>query len=264
MASGTEPSAVVTLERRGRLLLIALNRPDKGNAMNMQLITELAHAYTEFEDDDDAWVAVVHGAGDHLTTGLDLVDLAPHLNSLDSLYDEQVVDPWGLRGRPRSKPVVAVATGWVITAGIELLLAADVRVAAADARFAQMEVSRGILPFGGATIRMPGEAGWGNAMRWILTGDEFDAPEALRIGVVQEVVAPEEALRRGIEIAERIAAQAPLAVRAAIASARLALTSPRSAIDELSTQLQRLAGTEDALEGVVSFMERRHANFAGR
>ena len=264
--SSTSPGAepAVSRERRGHLFLIGLNRPEKNNAMNLELLTELSSAYTEFEDDDDAWVAVLFGAGEHLTTGLDLAELAPHLNSLESLVPEDAVDPWNLRGRPRTKPVVAVATGWVITAGIELLLAADVRVAGHDARFAEMEVARGILPFGGATIRMPREAGWGNAMRWLLTGDEFDAEEALRIGLVQEVVPTEDALARGIAIAERIAAQAPLAVRATRTSAATALADPETAAAELPDLLRQLAGTEDAFEGVVSFMERRTARFTGK
>jgi enoyl-CoA hydratase len=230
----------------------------------LELFTELAVAYTEFENDPESWAAVLFGHGPDFTMGLDLVELAPHLDSLESLVSEDIVDPFELRGRMRTKPVVAVATGWVITAGIELLLAADVRVASAGARFAQMEVSRGILPFGGATIRMPRVAGWGNAMRWILTGDEFDADEALRIGLVQEVAAtPEEALARGIALAERIAAQAPLGVQAALASAAIALVDRESAVAHLPGQLRELAATEDAIEGVVSFMERRTARFSG-
>src|SRR3984885_13624400 len=86
-------------------------------------------------------------------------------------------------------PLVAAAHGWCMTLGIELLLAADVRIAATGTRFAQLEVQRGIYPFGGATLRLPREAGWGNAMRWLLTGDEFDAAEAHRIGLVQQVAA---------------------------------------------------------------------------
>src|SRR6187200_2328412 len=101
-----------------------------------------------------------------------------------------------------------------MTLAIELMLAADIRIAASDARFSQMEINRGIYPFGGATTRLPRDAGWGNAMRWLLTGDEFDAAEALRIGLVQEVVEPGQQRDRAIELAERIATRsAPLAVR---------------------------------------------------
>ena len=104
------------------------------------------------------------------------------------------------------------------------MLACDVRVAARDTRFGQIEIKRGIYPVGGATLRMPRELGWGNAMRWLLTGDELGAEEALRIGLVQELVEPGEQLERALALGERIAAQAPLGVRATLASARLALS----------------------------------------
>jgi enoyl-CoA hydratase/carnithine racemase len=100
------------------------------------------------------------------------------------------------------------------------MLATDVRLAATTARFGQIEVRRGIYPVGGATMRFPAEVGWGNAMRWLLTGGEFDAAEALRIGLVQEVVEPAELLDRAVALADEIAAQAPLGVRSTIASAR--------------------------------------------
>src|SRR3990167_2936499 len=100
------------------------------------------------------------------------------------------------------------------------MLASDINLCASNTRFAQMEVQRGILPFGGATLRMPQTAGWGNAMRWLLTGDEFDAHEAYRLGLVQEVLASEELMPRALQLAERIAAQAPLGVQATLASAR--------------------------------------------
>src|SRR5690606_17744817 len=146
------------------------------------------------------------------------------------------------------KPVVVAVQGICLTLGIELMLASEVSVAAAGTRFAQLEVSRAILPFGGATLRFPARCGWGNAMRWMLSGDFFDADEALRIGLVQEV-APDAAaaLERAIQIAETIAAQAPLAVQATLASARLAEQEGRAAAAaQLQQELVRLLGTEDA------------------
>jgi enoyl-CoA hydratase len=120
--------------------------------------------------------------------------------------------------------VIAAAQGWCMTLGIELLLAADIRLATTDARFAQLEIQRGIYPFGGATIRLPREAGWGNAMRWPLTGDEYDATEAHRIGLIQEITEPGAHLARAVELAESIATRsAPLGVRATLSSARRAL-----------------------------------------
>ena len=154
-----------------------------------------------------------------------------------------------------------------MTLGIELLLAADIRIAAAGTRFTQLEVQRGIYPFGGATIRLPREAGWGNAMRWLLTGDEFDAAEAHRIGLVQEVADDAgAALARGREIARTIAERAaPLGVRATLASAHLAREQGEAAaIEQLRPEVTTLFASEDAAEGVQSFIERRQARFQGR
>lgn len=125
---------------------------------------------------------------------------------------------------------------------------------------------RGIYPFGGATIRFPHEAGWGNAMRWLLTGDEFDTAEALRIGLVQEVVEPGAQVDRAVELARRIADDAaPLGVRATLASARRALDDgPRAAAARLTTDVATLFTSQDAAEGVQSFVERRPARFQGR
>ena len=148
-----------------------------------------------------------------------------------------------------------------------LLLAADIRIAAAETRFTQLEVRRGIYPFGGATIRLPREAGWGNAMRWLLTGDEFDAAEAHRIGLVQEVADDgAAALARAREIAQTIAERAaPLGVRATLASAQLARSQGEAAaIERLRPDVAALFASEDAAEGVRSFVERREARFSGR
>jgi enoyl-CoA hydratase/carnithine racemase len=172
------------------------------------------------EHDDDLRAGVLFGHGEHFTAGLDLLDVYPALVSGQSLYPDDGLDPWRL-DYTWTKPLVAVAHGWCMTLGIELLLAADIRIAAANTRFSQLEVKRGTYPFGGATLRFWREAGWGNAMRWLLTGDEFDAAEALRIGVVQEIADDgEAALNRATALATAIAEEsAPLAVRAALASA---------------------------------------------
>jgi enoyl-CoA hydratase/carnithine racemase len=158
--------------------------------------------------------------------------------------------------------VIAVH-GRCLTLGIELCLAHDVVIAADNTRFAQIEIKRGIFPFGGATFRFVQQAGWGNAMRWLLTGDEFDAKEAHRIGLVQEVTEPGKQLERAIAIAETIAAQAPLGVQATIASARKSLNE-EAAARALLPEIVRLMQTEDARDGLMSFLERRTARFSGR
>jgi len=258
---------VVTTELRGHMLLMGLNRPAKRNAFNQVMLNALAEAFGRLQDDPQAWVGVLFAHGDNFTAGLDLAQVAGRIAEGKPRHDsETALDPWGLVGRERSKPVVAATQGWCLTAGIELLLAADIRIAAANSRFSQMEVKRGLYPFGGATIRFPREAGWGNAMRWLLTGDEFDAAEALRIGLVQEVVEPGKQLERAIELAERIATQAaPLGVRATLASARRAAAEgQQAAADRLVPEVAALFGSQDAAEGVRSFVERRPAQFTGQ
>ena len=259
-------SATVTVERDGHVLLMGLNRPDKRNAFTLEMLADLSRAYALLESDDDLRVGVLFAHGEHFTGGLDLVDVGPALSSGQSPFPDDGRDPWRLDGT-WTKPIVAAVQGWVMTLGIELLLAADIRVATADARFAQIEVRRGIYPFGGATVRFPQVAGWGNAMRWILTGDEFDVQEALRIGLVQEIVADgREALDRARAIAKTIAQDAaPLGIETILASAHRARDEgDRAAFDQLAPDVVKLFATADAAEGVQSFVERRKAQFTGR
>ncbi|MHB1235685.1 MAG: crotonase/enoyl-CoA hydratase family protein [Microbacteriaceae bacterium] len=261
----TEPPRI-TVERRGPVLLMGLNRADKRNAADLRLLQELAMAYGELERDPSLRVGLVFAHGDHFTGGLDLADIGPRigLEGID-FCPPGGIDPWQVSGRQLSKPVVIAVHGTCLTLGIELILASDVAVAAESTRFGQIEVSRGILPFGGATIRFPRRAGWGNAMRWLLTGDSFDAAEAYRIGLVQEVVPDGRQFDRALELAGRIAAQAPLAVQATLANARKAVRDGDGAAEaELQSALVRLAGTEDAKIGMQAFLTRTDAEFLGR
>jgi len=152
-----------------------------------------------------------------------------------------------------------------LTIGIELMLAMDVRIASTTARFGQIEVKRGIYPVGGATLRMPRELGWANAMRWLLTGDDFDATEALRMGMVQEVVPAGEQLSRATALATTIAAQAPLGVYATLKSSRAALpANEHAAALQLMPDLVPIMNSEDVQEGLQAFVQRRPGAFKGR
>src|SRR3954469_6440382 len=217
MSTGT-----IQLERRGHVLLIGLDRVAKRNAFDLPLWDALARAYGELDRDPDLRTGVLHALGDHFTGGLDLPQWAPVFASGKFGIPEGGIDPLGLVSRV-TKPIVCAVQGICLTIGIELLLATDLRIAARSTRFAQIEIKRGIYPVGGATLRFPREVGWANAMRWLLTGDEFDAAEAHRIGLVQEVTEHGEQLARGLAIAEVIAKQAPLGVYATLAACRHAL-----------------------------------------
>ncbi|HEU4807461.1 MAG TPA: crotonase/enoyl-CoA hydratase family protein [Homoserinimonas sp.] len=255
----------ITVERDGHLLLIGFNRPEKRNAADFQLLQELALAYGELERDPELRAGLVFAHGDHFTGGLDLADVAPRIG-VDGLAIVPAggIDPWQVSGAARTKPVVIAVQGTCLTLGIELILASDIAIAAAGTTFGQVEVARGILPFGGATLRFPKAVGWGNAMRWMLTGDTFDAAEAHRIGLVQEVVADGSHYDRGLELARRVAAQAPMAVQATLANARQAITDQRGAAAALQPELVRLAHSEDARIGMESFATRTPARFLGR
>jgi enoyl-CoA hydratase/carnithine racemase len=255
----------ITTEARGRLFLIGLNRPAKRNAFTRRMLRELAEAFTTFERDADRWVAVLFAHGDHFTAGLDLADVGPAVAAGAPLSPDGAIDPLDLWGVRRRKPVVCGVQGVCFTIGIELLLACDLRVAAAGTRFAQMEVRRGIMPFGGATLRFAAQAGWARGMKWMLTGDEFDAREALTMGLVSDVVPDGAVLESAITLAERVASRAPLAVQATLASARLAIDEGRDvALESLMTEARALFSTDDAREGLASFLERREARFSGR
>jgi enoyl-CoA hydratase len=256
----------LTVERDGAVLLMGLDRVDKRNAADHLMLEQLAAAYGELERDPDLRCGFVFAHGDHFTGGLDLADVGPRIgpDGLD-LVPEGGIHPWQVAGQQLTKPVVIAVQGTCLTLGIELMLASDIVVAADSASFAQLEVARGILPFGGATIRFPRAVGWGNAMRWILTGDSFDAAEALRIGLVQEVVPHGQQRARGLELAHRVASQAPLAVQAALANARTALRDGDAAAEAaLQPELVRLASSEDAAIGMEAFTTRSVPEFVGR
>lgn len=264
MANDTS-SVRITTEKRGALLLIGLARPAKMNAFDGDMLRQLSDAFTQLDDDAEARCGVLFAHGDHFTAGLDLANVAPLIAEGRGLLDlgGSGVDPWGVHGRKRRKPTVVAVHGRCLTAGIELCLAQDITVAASTTRFGQIEIKRGIFPFGGATMRLVQRAGWGDAMRWLLTGDEFGADEAHRIGLVQEVTPPGEQLNRAIAIAETIAAQAPLGVQATIASARRSLVETEAAA-ALLPEILRLMASDDAREGMMSFLERRAAKFSGK
>jgi enoyl-CoA hydratase len=257
-------SGRVSREQRGHVLLIGLDRIAKRNAFDVDLLNDLSLAYGEFERNQTARVAVVFAHGEHFTGGLDLVSAGPTLAN-GWVLPEGGCDPWGVFAGPRvSKPVIVAAQGYCFTIGIELMLASDINLCASNTRFAQMEVQRGIFPFGGATLRLHQRAGWGNAMRWLLTGDEFDAHEAYRMGLVQEVMASEDLLPRAVQLADRIAAQAPLGVNATLASARQALLQGETAAAKnLPMTARELMATADAQEGIRAMLERRPGDFKG-
>ena len=256
----------ISVEIRDHIFLMGLNRPEKYNGITPKMLAELVSAYTQLDEDDDLRVGVLFGHGDHFTAGLDLPKWTERMerNDRSSSKENSKVDPFGF-GRSCRKPIVTAVQGITFTFGIEVALAGDIIVAANDCRFSQLEPARGIHATGGATFRFVERGGWGNAMYHLLTCDEFDAAEALRVGIVQEVVPVGLQLDRAIEIAQRISEMAPLAIQETKASARRWIHEGAGAcIEALAPTQAKLMATEDAKEGVASFVERRSAVFKGR
>lgn len=259
------PPGKVVVERRGTLLLVGIDRPHAQNLLDPPILIGLGKAYYQLEHDDELRVAILHGLGANFSLGVDLAALAAaQASGTFPPKDPDFINSFGLRPPFRSKPVVVAVQGGVKYGGHELFLASDIRVAAADATFSQGEVARGVFPGGGATARMTREAGWGNAMRYMLTGEEWGAEEARRLGLVQEVVPTGKQLGRAIEIAQKIAAAAPLGVRATLASSRQALGSEEVAFAGLQAELARLGQSEDRKEFLRALQERRLPVFQGR
>lgn len=256
----------ISIEKRGHILLIGLNRPDKLNAFDPDMISQLARAYARLDKDKDLRCGVLYAEGRYFTSGLDLAAIVKYLPK--ELFSPMVprgsIDPWGASTKPCRKPIVSAVEGPCYTLGIELILNGQVTVASSSASFTQAEITRGIFPFGGGTVRWPQAVGMNNAYLHMLTADEFDAEEAYRIGLVQKLAPEGEALSHAIAIAERIASQAPLGVQATLSSVRLGQNKgPLAALIKLKTTFVRLMLSKDAKRGLEAFKAREKAVFEG-
>lgn len=256
---------MISTETHNHIRHIIINAPEKRNAFSIEMLYSLGEAYTEAEDDDNIRATFVYAKGKHFTLGLDLPEVSAWIHKHRKFpMKEGMINPFGTVGRIRKTPSIVAAHGFTFTLGIELMLASDIRICAEKTIFSQLEVGRGIIPFGGATIRFPQTVGWGNAMRYILTGEQFDAKEAYRIGLVQEIVPKENLIHRGIEISEKVAANAPLAVSQAIMASRIAEQKGfNESVSYLMPKVLELMDTKDAQEGVNSFIEKRKPVYKG-
>ncbi len=253
----------VRQERHGHILKIVIDNASKMNAFSPGMMEELSAALTVLDRDNDLWAGVICAEGKHFTAGLDMPKFfGPTAVRLDRPAGN--IDPFALQNRCR-KPIVTAIQGVCFTIGIEIALAGDIVVAADDTRLCQLEAKRGIAPLGGAHFRYVSRAGWGNAMYHLLLCDEFTAAEAYRIGFVQEVVPAGQQIGRAMELAEIIAKNAPLGIQVTKEAALTFIEAgERAAIDVIPNIRGRVLDSEDAKEGILSFVERRSAVFQGR
>jgi enoyl-CoA hydratase len=250
----------VLLERRGRVLLITLNRPDARNAVNLAVSEGVASALDSLDADSDLSVGVLTGAGKGFSSGMDLKAFAagerPHVADRGFA---------GITRRAADKPLIAAVEGFAVAGGLEIALACDLIVAASDARLGIAEVKRGLVAAAGALIRLPKQIPYHVAMELALTGDFIDGRRAYELGLVNRVTEPGSALDAAIELAEGIAQNAPLALAASkkIVSQALDWTEAEAwqRQDEISGPVFT---TEDAREGAVAFAEKRPPEWKGR
>jgi enoyl-CoA hydratase len=246
-----------------RVFKIVIDNVAKRNSFTPEMMQQLSSELTEFDRNDDFWVAVLCAEGDHFTAGLDMPKFFGP-GAAAKPIPERNLDPFGLRNRS-VKPIVTAVQGITYTIGIEMMLAGDIVVAADTARFCQMESRRGIAPLGGAHFRFLTRTGWGNAMYHLMLCDEFNAERALQIGLVQEIVPAGKQIERAVEIAKLICKNAPLGIRAMKQAAlKYIEASERSAVAAIADVRDRVMDSEDAKEGIRSFVERREAHFQGK
>jgi enoyl-CoA hydratase len=263
--ASTASAGKVTVEQRGPVLLIGMDRPQTRNLIDPPIIIGVGKALYQVENDDGLRVAVLHGIGPDFSMGIDPpAFIAAVQAGIIPVKDPEYISLLALTPAVRTKPLVVAVQGGTQFAGHEYFLAADIRVAASDTVFRQAEVTRGSFPGGGATVRFPREAGWANAMRYMLTGDTWGAEDARRMGLVQEVTQPGKQLDVAVELAKKVAAVAPLGVRATLASSHQALAAEETtALAAVQPTFGRLQQTEDFKEFQRALREGRTPVFRG-
>ncbi len=260
----------VLYEQKDRLVTITINRPEAMNAIDPETHQALIEAWTRFRDDDGAWVAILTGAGDRaFSAGADLKRMIPAGFSGGRGYNPVAHNAYGLGGITRGleiwKPMIAAINGFCLAGGLEQALACDVRLAAEHARFGLTEVRWAIMPGAGGTQRLPRVVGLTRALEMILTAEQIDAQEALRIGLVNRVVPLPELMPAARALAETLCERGPLALRAAKEAVIRGLSLPLADGLRLEAFLAgTLRGTEDAVEGPRAFAEKRKPRFQAR
>ena len=257
----------VTYEKRGRIAIITLNRPQRLNTLGRELVAELREAEAEFARDDDVWLGIYTGAGDRaFCAGLDLKEAAEQGGGAarEARPSTSPISRFERIAADHGKPTIAAINGAAYGGGLEMALTCDMRICSENARMALAEVKVGLCPPGGS-FNLPRLVGLSNAMWLLLSGEPVDAEEALRMGLVTRVVPYSELLDTTVGMGETIVANAPLAVRATRKLAHLGLELPLDYARRMGAMLiESVWSSKDAAEGARAFAERRPPNWQMR
>ncbi len=254
----------VLYEKRDRLAIITINRPERRNAMTPEMRSGIQAAFRDFNDDDDMWVAIFTGAGEQaFCAGADLGKTIPQWTAdPEARLRDAVPDPTQRHFHYIHKPIIGAVNGIATAGGLEMLLGTDMRIAAEHASFGLGEVKWGLVPIGGSHVRLPRQIPWAVAMQLLLTGEPIDAERAYDIGLINKVVPADKLMDEALALADRLCRNGPFAMRAAKESAvRSLVLEPQFAQDFYLAG--RVFKTADAAEGPTAFMEKREPRFTG-
>jgi enoyl-CoA hydratase len=260
-------------EQDGHVLTVTINRPAKKNAVNAEVLCGLTDAWNRLDQDDELRVCILTGAGNDFCAGMDLSVINKLTSGAppDDEFEERIkkepnviFDGWLKTYRP-TKPVIAAVEGFALAGGTEILQGTDIRVAAEGARFGVTEVQRALFPMAGSTVRLPRQIPYTVALEMLLTGNDYTAQQCKDFGLIGHVVPDGQALTKAREIADRIAANGPLAVKAILKSIRETFGMPeKEAFDQKEMAIGiPIFSSKDAREGPKAFLEKRPPVFTG-